>query len=339
MELKGYINLSSRISIVLVCAIILYVFSSPSVNARVMFQMDWEGASITDAPAGFSSMVAYYDTESPANIMTQATSGCFAGSKCLQIDWKTKPGCPGLGEVECAREVYLSTPNVMGSTHEYYVGFAVKFPTSWRNGRGRKILYRTGNNAESVLFQGTKGIPCGQSSSNCHIYFKNPGNLGGGTEDDPWNELHSEKNGVGGPRCQSYTSDPCVNWPGAEGFPFIESDGKWHTIIYYIKEHLTEGANTLWIDGFKVVHIDKNSWNNTRGLVGGPCAATYYNTAHADFDGFKFPTYFNFGPPANQSEYWDNFIVATTLEEVATYLNVTIRPQPPSAVTGLHVLE
>jgi hypothetical protein len=303
-----------------ICLVSLCLIPSMS-TAKVLYETGWEygplgRGGVTDPgnPLGTMSEIGNTD-QFGLGYADDSTS--FAGNRSLRIDWQKH----GEGEVDGACEWHVSTPGIMEGIHEYYVGWALKLPSDWVTGPGRKLLYRTGPSAESVLFQGTKGKPCGQNTTIAHIYMKNPGNLGGGTEDDPWNQVHSEKIGIGGPLCEAYTDDPCINWPGAVGFPLLPSDGRWHTIIYYAREHLTDGAHTLWIDGKKVIHIDKDSWNSTVDRDGGPCMQEEYNTAHADFSGFKFPTYYNFGPPHDQSEYWDSFIVATTFEEVMDYLS------------------
>lgn len=395
---------------------ILLILILPSSSfASVIYQMDWEGSNILDAPDGYSNLSQGADDYGAGAL---ETVNPFAGSKCLKITWdrhayslrnssyswtasglgdnsyylRTSGGTtpllnePGyvkigsalgvegaLGSLSAGQWAYgdsnglgydtlyvhiigdgdpdaqavdyidtgrdgqlfsndpsiytacdfdLATPNVMGSVHEYYIGFAIKFDSGQTifNPVGRKILYRTGASAQSLLFMGSKSYSgiCGSDEENAAFYFKAPFGV-----DANNNMSNGEKIQLGGPKCNTSAGQDCDAWPGCEAAAtgLVTADGNWHTIILYVKEHATAGRLTMWIDGNKMIDAYADAWDTTNGEAGGPCTTETFDTEHADFSGYKFPTYYNVGPfLTDQIEYYDNFIIATTLPEVQAYL-------------------
>jgi len=321
-----------------VVVIVFALFLANNLNATVLFQTGWENGGTGDSeaavedngnPYGTMSEIGNDDQNGDATVTTTQP---FAGSNCLRIDW----------DAGASAEWYVQTPSVMGSTHEYYIGFAIKLDdgdvpggngNQWDHSHGengRKLLYRTGGNQHSLLFHGIKaGAYCSGIADSTHgyLWIKNKTN----TEDDHLNQEDGEKHYPGGPKCNTYEDYQCLPWPDSvdydEGDYTLNSDGEWHTVIVYVKEHSTDGKFTMWFDGNKILHIDQDTWDSeyTSQLSGGssPCAASSFNNSEANFSGFKFPTYYNSGPPAGnpQSEWWDNFIIATTYAEVNNYLN------------------
>lgn len=352
---------------------ILVLFFSTQANAEILYQTGWEYGGTGDSEA------AVEDTGNPLGAMSESSGGSninadalvvavepFGGSNCLQIDW-LRSATPFL-----ASEWFVQSPSVMGSNHEYYVGFAIKKDdgdisggkgVQWLNRiagdageEARKLLYRVGGDNDSLLFEGTKSdVYCTSFGDTTHapIYVKNRVN----TCDDYNNQPCGEKLYPGGPKCSTETDYQCLSWPGCTNTQTtntIPSDGEWHIVIVYVKEHATDGVISIWLDDNKIFHADKNTWDSayTGTLSDGPCPTetwdttvdtecTYeeqpidcnaalgydgttkmFNTAQADFGAIKFPTYFNSGPVQDQSEWWDNFIIATTKEEVDSYLNV-----------------
>jgi len=295
-------------------------------QAEVLYQTGWEygnpgrtGVIDSGNPHGTMDEIGNTDQHGLGYVETE---DCFDGEQCLRIDWEYH----GDGsEVDGACEWYVQTPNVMMGVHEYYIGFAIKLPDNWENPIGRKMIYRVGGDQHSLFFSGTKGYDVGQNLSLAGLWFKNKR---AGTADDDWSQCNGEKLYLGGPRCHTYSQETSFAWPGCENPILLESDGLWHTIVMYVREDAVDGAYTLWFDGHKVIHIDKDSWNSeyTGHLQDGPCpcADGIYDNHEADFSSFKFPTYFNFGPPNHdQSEYWDSFIVATSKEAVEEFLMVS----------------
>ena len=249
------------------------------------------------------------------------------------------------GEEDGADEIYLTVPGTWGlTTRDYYIGWAWKLDPQWLSSVGRKIFYRTGTGAPSMFFQGTKGLIGSTNDwSTPDLYFKN--NWGGGVEtDEPSNVWISEHLYPGGPRvcagsCTATegcnTTGTFTDWPNSDNdYSNMPTDGQWHTVVLHVYEHATDGVMELWRDGVKALEINKDSWNGT------PCPQTALDTLPEEtWYSYKFPTYFNAGPPKeDQAEYWDNFIIATTREEVEQYLGTYIADtNPPVAPSGLAV--
>jgi len=323
----------SKTSLAILFPLLLSLAYSQAAMGDVLFQTGWEygplgRSGVTDPGNPYGSMSEIANTDQYGLGYVDAVNP-FDGSKSLRIDWE-KHGSSGVGG---ACEWYVATPHVMSGHHEYYVGWAMKYDTNWENCPGRKLLYRIGGDQHSLFFQGTQGYNCGQGLTRGNFFFKNKAN----TIDDDWNQPRGEKLAYGGPRCNTYGGDPCAPWPGCEDPILHDSDGQWHTIILHVREHPTDGVFTFWFDGHRVIHADKNAWNNTDTLADGPCAVNYFDNRESDFHAFKFPTYFNFGPPNHdQSEWWDNFIIATTFEEVAEYLNTSGTGDDQSPFTSGH---